>query len=207
MHPLQTKILDLATSRNLALMSYREIGRLIDEEHPQKVKHHLQQLERAGLLSKSRDGTELRKSSLDSGIQAIPIRGSANCGPASLLADDNIEGYLRISTRIVAPRKGLFALRAVGDSMNRAAVKGKQIEDGDFVLVDPLRRSPRTNEIVVSVIDSLANIKKIVIDNANERVVLTSVSTNEYPPILIHPDETAYYICGTVVDVVKNVRP
>ena len=41
MHPLQDKLLNVAAERNLGRLSYRVIGKLIGEEHPQKVKEFL----------------------------------------------------------------------------------------------------------------------------------------------------------------------
>jgi SOS-response transcriptional repressor LexA len=204
MHPIQRRLLELAATQNVFALGYRELGRLIDPdepEHPQKVKHHFQQLVGAGLLRPK--GEEERRKATGDHVQAIPILGSANCGAAAMLAEENVEGYLRVSTRLVPRRKGLYALRAVGDSMDRASINGRNIEDGDYVVVDSLQRNHRTNDIVVSSIDDLANIKRIVIDRANQQVALTSVSARKYPPIYIHPEETSYYVCGTVLDVVK----
>src|ERR1700679_3939988 len=46
MHPLQEKILALIDSHNLGQMTLREIGELVGERFPQKIKHHLVQLEK-----------------------------------------------------------------------------------------------------------------------------------------------------------------
>jgi len=102
MHLIQQKILNLAQNNNLADLTLRKIGGLIDEPgSPQKIKYHLNQLISNGLLVISADGQEIKKikQGIDenSKIVSLPIRGSANCGQAMLFADDYIEGYLKVS--------------------------------------------------------------------------------------------------------------
>lgn len=48
MHIIQKKLLKLAENHDLGSMSYRKIGGLIDEESAQKIKHHLEQLNKIG---------------------------------------------------------------------------------------------------------------------------------------------------------------
>lgn len=204
MHPLQEKLLKLAEERNLGRMSYREIGKMIGETHPQKVKHHLEQLERKNLIRPSDDGTLIRKTILEVDMFSIPILGAANCGPANIFADENIEGYLRVSPKLIDPRDGLYALRAVGDSMNKANIKGKSIEDQDFVIVDARVQAPQNNDYVVSVINGLCNVKKFLKDELHQQIVLMSESSQDLPPIYIHPEEVDYFICGRVYDVIKK---
>jgi len=48
MHPLQLALLKLARRRNLGKMTLREMGKEIGEKFPQKVKHHLNQLQKKG---------------------------------------------------------------------------------------------------------------------------------------------------------------
>lgn len=43
--------------------------------------------------------------------------------------------------------------------MNKANVNGKTIEDGDYLIIDSDYRSPRNGDVVLSVIDDMANIK------------------------------------------------
>lgn len=204
MHALQEKLLKLAEERNLGRMSYREIGKMIGETHPQKVKHHLEQLERKNLIRPSDDGTLIRKTLPDVDMFSIPILGSANCGPANIFADENIEGYLRVSPKLINPRDGLYALRAVGDSMNNANVKGKSIEDQDFVIVDSRVHAPQNNDYVVSVINGLCNVKKFLKDELHKQIVLVSESFQDLPPIYIHPEEVDFFVCGKVYDVIKK---
>ncbi|MFY9555328.1 MAG: S24 family peptidase [Blastocatellia bacterium] len=207
MHPLQEKLLRLAASHNLAGMTLRDIGKLVAENHPQKVKHHLEQLERKGLIAFNRETGVLRRiaraTATKEDLLTIPILGSADCGRARFFADTNIQGYLKVSRKVVKPKAGLFALRAVGHSMNRANVKGCSIEDGDYVIIDK-NADVKDKDYIVSIIDGLCNIKRLAKDTKNQRIILVSESNREYPPIVIHPEETSYFINGKVVEVIKK---
>ena len=106
-------------------------------------------------------------------------------------------------------REGFVSLPIVGaancegDSMNKANFNGKNIEDGDFVIVDSEQKSPESGHYVVSIIDEVANIKKFVPDPKNKRIILRSESSKEYLPIFIHEDDK-YEISGRVVGVIKK---
>ena len=204
MHFIQKKLLKLAEEHNLGRLSYREIGKLIGETHPQTVKHHLGQLEQRNLIQSNAEGKTIRKTIIDNDMLSIPILGVADCGTATFFAEENIEGYLRVSPKIISPREGLYALKAVGNSMNSANVRGKAIEDGDYAIIDGRITNPENKDYVVSVIDGLCNIKKFVKDELYNQIVLVSESLQDYPPIYIHPEETQYFVCGKVIDVIKK---
>lgn len=213
MHIIQTKILKLAQEKNLAKFTLREIGELVGTKSPQMIKHHLQQLEKKGLIridkvkgliEKSHQGWVkglLKKAKLF----AIPILGVASAGPAQIFAEQNIEGYLRVSDTLLKgnAKSKLFAIKVNGSSMNRAEIDNKKIEDGDFVIVNSEDRTPHNGEIILSVIDGMANIKRFHEDRANHQIMLLSDSTQEFPPIYIHGDDD-YLINGRVVQVVKK---
>ena len=196
MHKIQQKILDLAENKNLADLTLRQIGRLISEKgSPQKIKHHLSKLIESGLLLVSVDGNKMVKTKAGinkkDGLISLPILGDANCGQALSFADDApVSEFVKVSAGIIGHSlmkriKDIFVLRAIGDSMNRAkiSIEGRSIEDGDLVLVDKSYKNPRNGDYVVSIIDDCANIKKIFFDKQNERIVLSSESSRDYPPM------------------------
>ncbi|MDD4271340.1 MAG: S24 family peptidase [Patescibacteria group bacterium] len=215
MHIIQQKLLNLAKEHNLADLTLRKIGELISEPgSPQKIKHHLDKLMEKGLLLVGGDGKTLKPAAggMDkkSKIVSLPIVGSANCGEALTFADQKVEGYLKVSLKILGDKfknrlNDLFVLKAVGDSMNRANVNNKTIEDGDYVIAEKTASRPLNGEYVVSVIDGLANIKKIIIDEKNKQIILNSESSLDLPPIYIHTDDYSnYLVCGRVVEVMKK---
>lgn len=188
---------------------------MVGEALPQKIKHHLNQLEKRGLIriDKAKGVIEKTQQGWVKGLLrgarllAIPILGSANAGPARHLADSNIEGYLRLSSSFLGSRanRKLFALKVDGPSMNRAEVKGKRIEDGDYAIIDSEDTSPKNGDIVLSIIDGMANIKRFYRDSQHNQIALVSDSTSAFAPIYIHSDDD-YQINGKVVQVIKKPK-
>jgi len=209
MHPIQEKLLKVIDGKNVGDLTLRQIGELIEEKLPQKVKHHLSQLERKGFILIDRKNKNISRISNKAKVGdifiSIPIIGAANCGPATIYADQNIEGYLKISKRLVSNKKSVFALRAEGNSLNKANIDGKNVESGDFVIVDSENTSPHDGDYIVSIMDGMANIKKYLLDKKNSRIALLSESTQEYSPIFIHENDD-FKISGKIVDVVKNIK-
>ena len=50
MHYIQEKLLKLIDHQNISGLTLREVGSLVNETLPQKIKHHLSQLERKGFI-------------------------------------------------------------------------------------------------------------------------------------------------------------
>ncbi len=134
---------------------------------------------------------------------SVPLVGSANCGPAELLAEENIEGYLTVKKTMLPRASGIFALRASGHSLNRASVKGKTIEDGDYVLIDAEDRNIKDGDYVLSIISGAANLKKYTFDIKKGHIVLSSESSESFKPIIILPGDD-FAINGKVVGVIKR---
>ena len=218
MHPIQEKLLNLSKETNLALVSLREMAAAIGlpAESPQKIKHHLQQLEKKGFFTIDRAHGLMEKAKLRPGLASgllteasslfsIPIVGTANCGPATLYAEQNFEGFLRVSGRLLgrASPAGLYAIKTNGSSMNRAEIAGKKIDDGDYVIIDSNRKDVRDNDIVLAIIDNKATIKRFIDDRANGQVILKADSSHDYDPIYLHPDDD-FLINGKAVAVIKK---
>ncbi len=210
MHPIQEKLLKIISEKNIGDLTLRDIGDLIAEKLPQKIKHHLFQLERKGFIvvdKKKKSITRVigAKKTPKEMFISLPIVGSANCGPQTIYAEQNIEGYLKVSKRIVPKANNVFILRAEGNSLNRADIKGKSVEDGDFVIVDSESTSPKNNDYIVSIISGLANIKKYVFDKENSQIVLLSESSQHFDPIFIHQDDD-FRVNGKVIGVIKKPK-
>lgn len=210
MYRTQRKILNLITPNGIGAVTLREIGELIGITHPQKVKYHLDQLEIAGLISVGRENGRIVSvvSKIESSpdLASIPIYGSADCGPATLLAEENFEGCLRVSRKfLLTEPKKLFVLKAVGPSMNRAKIRGASIENDDYVIVDSNQKVPITGDYVVSVIDGCANIKKFIREDNRIVLVSESESKEDFPPIFIHENDD-FLINGKVVQVIKKPK-
>jgi len=209
MHDIQRKLLDLCSNCDSLPLSFREIGRRVDVNHPQKIKHHLNQLVKKNLIiiDNRKKIIKLGKAGIikNTKMFSIPILGLADCGLATSFADEYIEGYLKVSTSVLKKKKNLFCVKAKGDSMNMANIYGKSIEDGDFVIVDGEDREAASGDYVLSIIDGCANIKRFARDIVNNCFVLLSESTQNYPPIFIDEgDFNSYMINGKVIKVIKK---
>ena len=213
MHLIQQKLLKICQEHNLGKMKLRNIASLLNvAATPQLIDYHMRQLEKSGFIKWDRENEVITvtKSHVSSvvlgGVSTypIPILGVAKCGPASLIAEEYIEGYLRVSSSLLPKRSGLFAIEAEGNSMNCASVNNKNIEDGDFVLIDGKNQSARDGDIVLAVIDGMGVVKEFHHDKVNNQIVLRSLSTEEIPPIFIHEDDN-FQINGKVVGVIKNI--
>ena len=212
MHNKQKQLLALIESdSNIGSYSLRTIADKIGvPKKPQIVKYHLQQLEKAGLIQLNFEQGVIKPvkrgfvKSVMNNMFSLPVVGSANCGPASIFADQNVQQYLRVSTSLLPySKKELYAVVADGHSMNKAEVeKGKTIESGDFVLVDSGYKTYKNGDIVVAVIDGLATIKRYRSDKENERIVLEADSTEKYLPIFIHAEDD-FQLSGKVVGIIK----
>ena len=206
-HPIQQKLLKISENINLKKMSLREIAHLVEENHPQKISHHLSQLEKKGFIKiDHRSGNIKRiKASKNNDLITVPILGTANCGEANIFANENLEGYLKISKKFINRAKNIFAIKAYGLSMNKANIKGFNIEDGDYVIIDGENKNPSNGDYVLSIIDGMANIKRFYIDKDKKQIALISESTKDLLPIYIHPDDK-YMINGVVKYVIKKPK-
>lgn len=135
---------------------------------------------------------------------AIPILGAANAGPAALFAEENVEGYLKVSRSALNRKDGVFALRVEGDSMNKAKICKKNLKEGDFVLIDSEYKTPRNGDYVLSIIDGAANLKKFERDAKTGDVKLVSESTNpKHKPIHISSEDN-FMVNGKIIGVIKK---
>jgi repressor LexA len=134
---------------------------------------------------------------------SIPIMGSANAGRATIFAEKNIEGYLKVPNNLISKKNSIFALRVEGDSMNKARIDGKYISNGNFVLIDSDYKTPKNDDYVLSIIDGCANIKKFE-KNHNNEIRLISESTNlTHKPIYISSEDD-FMINGKIIAVIKK---
>ena len=214
MHGIQQKIIKLAEQNDLSGLTLRKLGVLIGETgSPQKIKHHLSQLAKKGLVVIDKDNGTISKvkggCDTKGKLYSLPIMGNANCGEAACFADNRVEGYLSVTKNVLGDLIGrvndLFVVRAIGESMNKASIQGNVIEDGDYVIIDKSYSTPVEGDYVLSIINDVANIKKLVIDKENHQYILISQSNKHFAPIYIHKkDLDQYFIAGKVVKIMKT---
>lgn len=206
MHEIQRKILDLAQTEDLDELGLRGVGRRIGVDHPQKVKFHLEQLQRKGFFEIDDIGRLRPTAAQGAGAFInVPILGRANCGEPLAAADQQLLGFLKLTSSVLDAheRESTFAVKAVGNSMNRAFVSGTAINDGDYVLVDSDDIEANGGKYVVATVDGGAVIKKFV-RAPDGLVMLVAESSEEHPPIVIDQrDSAGIKINGTVRRVIS----
>ena len=92
-------------------------------------------------------------------VISLPLYGLASCGEALAYADGGAaDDFLQISKNLFfkADPKKLFAVKALGDSMNKAG-----INDGDYVIFEKAEGfDDLDGKTVVAVINGMATIKR-----------------------------------------------
>jgi repressor LexA len=150
----------------------RELAACLGYNSPRSAAVLIEELIAAGYLSRRSDGRiQLRRDTDEQSVPTVdvPILGSAPCG-TPLFAEENVESYVRVATRLARPPHRYFIVRADGDSMNRAG-----ISDGDLVLV---RSTPHAEDgdRVVALVDGMVTIK--VLRKGQDAVALEPRSKN-----------------------------
>jgi len=207
------KILDFSKENDIPAIGYRETARRLGIENPQTVIYYLNKIKSQGWIyydskTKKNKAAKLAAFSVDNFFN-IPVVGAANCGPALELAQEQIRGYVKISKTSLkrSNPSGLIAIKAVGDSLNRADIHGDSVENGDYVIIDCKKNAPDNGDYVLSVIDGSANLKRFYQDIKKREIRLVSESTHEIPPIVLHDDDidgSGYLVNGVVLRVIKN---
>jgi len=163
---------------------------------------YLNVLEEKGFIKRSSKskGIELKNYAKKSFVD-VPVLGMANAGSPTFFAEQNIEGYLKVSKALLR-NKEVFAVRVFGDSMNLSKVNGKKIKEDDLILVDHKVKDFKNGDKVLTVIDGLATVK--LFKKMSEKMIgLFPQSTNKrHQPIFLTPADD-FIINGRVIDVLS----
>lgn len=177
--------------------SVREIKDELGYNSPNSAVFIINQLINAGYIGKQ-DGRLILLKCLESEKDhartiKVPIVGTAPCGQP-LLAEQNIEGYISVSTNLAKPAYNHFLLHAFGDSMN-----DKGINDGDLVLVRQ-QSDADSGDTIVALIDDEATIKEY--RKGDNIVSLLPKSKNKiHKPIILDHD---FQIQGIIISIISN---
>jgi len=179
-----------------------ELRRVLRVGSTRTVLRYLRSLEEEGSIERwpGARGLRLLKSpTISIDTIPVPILGQISAG-LPMLAEQNVEGWVRVPTDFLRPAAAhFFLLRVRGDSMNRAAVQGERIEDKDLVLV---RQQPTAdpNAIVVALVDGEATVKCLT--HGPGYFVLKPISSNAtHSPTIVSKD---FAVQGLVCRVLKQ---
>lgn len=166
------------------------------------VLRYLQWLEEDGAIERGGGARAIRLlKPRAAGVQtrAVPLVGQVPAGPL-MLAEENIEGWIRLPKSFASPATDRFFLLHVrGNSMNRARLGRDHIENGDLVLVRQ-RATAKPGDIVVALIDGEATVKRFGVGHGY--YVLKPESTDtRHKPIVADKD---FRVLGTVTRVLKK---
>jgi len=181
--------------------SVRALMSALNYGSPRSAALIINELLEKGLLKKREDGSiriikNIEEQDNHARTIDIPMIGSISCG-SLMLAEENIEGFVPVSSKLVDNQNKYFLLKARGDSMNKAG-----INDGDVVLV---KQQPIANngEIVVALIDDEATLKEFHL--SKETIVLKPVSNNkEHKPIIVSQDFKIQGIVKAIIPEFNN---
>lgn len=163
----------------------KEINKITGKSSPRSAVLAIERLENAGLIK--RFGRKIRlvseSSSHNKSISTIniPLVGSVAAG-IPILAEENVEATIPVSTAIARPGSKYFLLRVDGTSMNQAKVNGTNINDGDIVLVRQ-QATADDGQIIVALINDSATIK--FLERKNNMVILRPKSSDPHMPIVL----------------------
>jgi repressor LexA len=175
-----------------------EIRKASGHNYVSAVQRHVEALKEKNYLSYvPNQSRSLQPSHSDQKV-SIPLVGNIAAG-TPILATQNIEAYIPYeSAKIKVTLNDYFFLKAVGDSMNKADINGRAIDNGDYVLVRK-QNTASPGQIVVALIGDDATIKKF--KKKEGHVILEPISSNPAnKPIYIFEE---FLIQGIVVDVIK----
>ena len=180
------------------MLSVRELMLAMQYRSPRSAALILERLAEKQVLNKKDNGKYVfnQNAQTHSGTSTveIPVLGLSSCG-GPIFAEENIQEYYPISTKIAKPGSKHFFLRAQGDSMNLA-----EIQDGDLVLVRQ-QVTAKNGDRVVALIDDSTTIKEF--QRENMMIILRPRSTNPaHLPIILSQD---FQIQGVVIQSFSNL--
>ena len=198
--------------------SVREIGAAVGLASPSTVKHHLDNLERAGLLKRRagspralHPGDSLSRGQespipptspgpsmtihvpatlSDGDVSEVPLVGRIAAG-SPILAEQSVDDFLALPTRLTGSGE-LFALEVKGDSMVEAAIC-----DGDYVVVRA-QSTAEDGDFVAALLDDEATVKELSHADGHRWLLPRN---EDYSPIL--GDDAL--ILGKVVTVIRSL--
>jgi repressor LexA len=178
--------------------SVREIQHALGYRSPRSASDILERLAQRGIVQRRANGRlQLLKNPEGDRSHArtvdVPLVGTVPCGQP-ILAEENVETLIPVSTSLARPPHRYFLLRASGDSMTEVG-----IDDGDLVLV---RQQPTAmnGDVVVALIDDEATIKEF--HRAPKVIVLRPRSLNRaHRPVVLTVD---FQIQGVVVTAIPK---
>ena len=156
---------------------------------------HLTALKKKGLLKQGekrpRTMELVKDGETEEDFETIPILGTVAAG-RPILADENMEGSIRLDRVMLKPGKKYFALRVRGDSMENAGIM-----DGDTAVIEQ-QNMVRNGEIAVVMLDEAVTLKTFYQESSRVRL---QPGNPKYSPIYCSGD---LRILGKLAHIVRS---
>ena len=159
----------------------KEINKVTGGKSPRSASIVIDRLEKIGLLKKVGSNLRLTENKTNDQISIetvdVPLVGSVTCG-LPMLAHENIEAYIPVSTNFAKRGSKYFLLRASGTSMNQAG-----INDKDIILIRQ-QNMAENGDRVVALINDEATVK--IFERTTSAIILRPKSTEQkHKPIIL----------------------
>jgi repressor LexA len=193
------RIIRNSLAHNSSFPSVRELMSALEYKSPRSAAVVIEQLIEKGIVKRKTDGGLQFRDIGEEGTERaqtvdVPLVGTVACG-APILAEQNIDAIIPVSTKLAKPPHKYFFLRAKGDSMNEAG-----INNGDLVLIKQ-QATASNGDLVVALVDDEATIKEY--QRHENAVVLKPRSTNpQHRPIILTED---FQVQGIVVTSIPDL--
>lgn len=181
--------------------SIPEMQRHFGIRSPNGIVGHLQALEAKGVIRRGERGSRQidlvgPMHELRSHVADLPLFGSIPAGSPQEVVQQRPDACVSVDEKTLGfkPSTGCFALRVRGESMRDAGIL-----DGDLVVAEPAT-NPRSNQIVVALIDGESTLKRLV--RVNNSWFLRAENP-DFPELLPRAD---LRIQGVVRTVIRQVN-
>ncbi len=176
----------------------REIGAHMRIRSTNGVNDHLKALERKGWITREDlKSRALRPVETTSMLVEVPLVGRVAAGQP-LLAEENLEGTVKVDRFFIGQSREVFALRVQGDSMIEDG-----IHDGDFIFVRKQLTADK-GDTVVAMIDGEATVKRYYPEGD---VIRFQPANSTMQPIMVRRrDWKSVNLIGVVVGVYRKIR-
>ncbi len=173
----------------------REINEVTGGKSPRSASLVVDRLVEAGLVKRSVRGLILANTYSESSVSTVdvPLVGSVACG-TPIFAEENIQTYIPVSTRMFQKGSTHFLLRASGDSMD-----ANGINSGDLLLIRK-QDTAVNGDRVVALINDEATVK--IFEKTRDAVILRPKSHNKNHKPIVLTDNCM--IQGVVVAVLPS---
>jgi len=186
--------------------SLGELQKLLKISTKRGVVNHLIALEKKGYIIRTGDPRGIHIVDNDEEIVynyliGVAILGYANAGTPLVNTEEENLGYIQIDPKLVNKKDDLFALIVKGDSMDLAKIDGKNIEEGNYLIVQK-DAEIQSGDVVVAIIDNSATVKRF--KKGENMITLYPQSSNPLNQPIFLDKDTDVIFNGKVIKVLEN---